>query len=156
MIWTKHPLYVVWRSMKQRCYDANDPRYQAYGARGIRVCQRWLESFENFVDDMGERPAGTSIDRIDTNGNYEPENCRWATREQQNGNKRNSFLVTAFNETKCAGEWGKDPRCVVPGYAVFHRVKRLGWPAERAITEPAHSECAPRKRGKQEPVKQAG
>ncbi len=80
--------YNTWRSMKHRCNCQNAVNYHHYGGRGISVCDRWLNSFENFLADMGKRPDGTTIDRIDNDGNYEPGNCRWATHKQQYYNKR--------------------------------------------------------------------
>ncbi len=74
--------------MMDRCTNPKSKDWKNYGGRGIRVCLRWLESVENFLADMGERPANTSIDRIDVNGNYEPGNCRWATKQEQEANKR--------------------------------------------------------------------
>jgi len=74
--------------MMDRCTNPKSKDWKNYGGRGIRVCLRWLESVENFLADMGERPANTSINRIDVNGNYEPGNCRWATKQEQEANKR--------------------------------------------------------------------
>lgn len=88
---TTHPLYSTWQGIKDRCYNRNNAQFNDYGGRGVVVCERWLmplEGFWNFVHDMGERPDGYSLDRIDPNGDYCPENCQWADRLTQNNNTR--------------------------------------------------------------------
>ena len=90
---TGTPTYNSWESMKGRCTRQTDSEWKNYGARGIKVCERWMSSFEAFFEDMGERPEGMTIDRIDSKGNYEPGNCKWSTIEEQNNNKRTNRIV---------------------------------------------------------------
>ncbi len=101
------PEWESWRACRARCYRKTNASYHNYGARGITVCDRWLNSFNNFLTDMGPRPDGTTLDRINTYGNYEPSNCRWATQEQQSNNTRSSHYVTYRGETKTATQWSK-------------------------------------------------
>ena len=94
----RHPLYKIWSSMKNRCLNSRSPLFKYYGGRGITVCDRWKESFVNFLADMGERPntgRRMSIDRIDVNGNYEPSNCRWANYSEQRSNQRRVVVLQA-------------------------------------------------------------
>jgi len=82
------PTYNSWRKARERVYNPNANNFKYYGAKGVQMCDRWVDSFENFLEDMGERPEGTTIDRIDPHGDYEPDNCRWSTKQVQANNKR--------------------------------------------------------------------
>jgi hypothetical protein len=100
--------YTSWLSMRRRCYDKSNNRYQEYGARGISVCEEWRNDFSKFLEDMGERPSvNYSIDRIDTNGDYTPENCKWSDRVEQANNKRNVRLITNGAESNSLMYWCK-------------------------------------------------
>lgn len=101
--------YTRWQAMKRRCYSEADKRYKDYGGRGIRVCDRWLHSYENFLSDMGLPPAiGYQIDRKDNDGDYEPGNCHWVSQSENSRNKRNSRFITAFGKTATLSEWAEE------------------------------------------------
>lgn len=107
---TKHgqsntAVYRVWQSMKRRCHDAKDASYERYGAKGISVCQEWRDSFEAFAADMGPRPDGMTLERMDSKGNYEPGNVRWATYTEQARNTSRNHLHTIDGVTRCLAEW---------------------------------------------------
>jgi hypothetical protein len=97
--------WYTWKDIKQRCRNKTDNDYAAYGGRGIRVCDRWADDFAAFLADMGPRPPGRSIDRINNDGDYEPGNCRWATLAEQNRNRRSTRSVTIDGTTLCAKDW---------------------------------------------------
>lgn len=118
--------------MRYRCQTPTDSAYPHYGARGITVHPRW-ESFAAFLADMGPRPAGTTIDRIDVDGNYEPGNCRWATSKVQGRNKRHTVFLTIDGERKCLAEWAE--QCGLSHSTLYSRLK-AGWPAALALNAP--------------------
>lgn len=129
---SKSKTYKIWSSMKNRCNNQRDPAYVWYGGRGIKICVRWMK-FENFLADMGEHPEGMSIERKDNNGNYELENCKWATREEQGRNTSSNVFITFNSETLHVSEFarkvGMSPACL-------HSRLRYGWSIERALNEP--------------------
>jgi hypothetical protein len=140
----RHPLYSIWQLMLTRCRNPNHPYFRVYGGRGITVCARWHD-FKLFLEDMGPRPPGHSIDRIDNDGNYEPGNCRWATPLQQSRNSSWNRMVTYNGETKCAAEWAE---ALNLPYKTLTARLRAGWSAERALLEPVNK---PRRKEMNEP-----
>lgn len=105
---SKTPVYKVWAAMLARCTHATNPAYRNYGGRGITVCERWLR-FENFIADMGQRPSAKhSIDRIDNNGNYEPTNCRWATKKEQCNNMRSNRVLVLNGRAQTIAQWSEE------------------------------------------------
>ena len=130
---TGTPEYYVWTSLRQRCNDSNTSSYQHYGGRGISVCERWND-FANFLEDMGERPTPDhQIDRIENDGDYTPDNCRWATRRQQAGNKRVTRNITFNGETMCIRAWAR--KLDINYLTLYRRIVQAKWPIERALTE---------------------
>lgn len=125
--------YQSWLSMRHRCLNEKHDAYPRYGGRGIKVCERW-DSFENFLADMGERPDGTSIDRVNNDGDYEPGNCRWATTQEQFANRRNTRLITYQGVTQTLAELA---RSVGVARATLHRrIFRSGLSVEEALAIP--------------------
>lgn len=128
---TGTPEHQVWLSMIKRCRNLRSVQYPDYGGRGIAVCDRWSESFESFLEDMGTRPTSKhTIDRIDNDGNYEPGNCRWATMTEQARNRRSNRLFEIGGEVKCLVEWCEQFRVNYP--AVWFRL-RGGQTIEQAL-----------------------
>lgn len=125
------PTFVSWDSMKQRCLNGNRKSYADYGGRGIVICPRWLESFDNFVADMGERPSGTTLERDKVNGNYEPGNCRWATPKEQGNNRRNNRMVTHDGIALTVKQWAE--RVGICSKALTYRLNN-GWSVAEALT----------------------
>jgi hypothetical protein len=125
-------VYVIWAGMIQRCNNPDARGFARYGARGISVCPQWL-SFEGFYADMGDRPEGMTLDRIDNDGNYEPGNCRWATAKRQARNRRKTKLLEFRGEKRPMSEWAE-----IMGIKrkVLENRIRAGWSVEDALTKP--------------------
>lgn len=136
---SKHPLYAVWRSMVRRCCDPRRPEWASYGGRGIIVCDRWRGSFSNFYEDMGPSyQPNLSLDRIDNDGPYCKENCRWATSKQQQNNMRTNIRITFREQSHTVAEWAE--LVGLPRNAIYCRL-RMGWTIDRALSEPLHRKC---------------
>jgi len=124
------PEYRIWRGIKTRCGNKRNKLWPLYGGRGIKMSPRWRESFETFLSDVGERPTpGHSLDRIDNNGDYERENCRWATAVEQANNRRNNILVNGETIRAVADRTGLSIS------TIKHRVRR-GWSDDRIVSQP--------------------
>ena len=120
--------YASWQSAKGRCFNPLNHAYARYGGRGITMCERWKKSFANFFKDMGPRPPATSLDRIDNDGDYNPNNCRWATREEQAGNKRNSIIVP---DGRCLRRFSIESGL---SYKLIHKKLKKGMSLDGAIS----------------------
>ena len=132
--YSKTGFYNSWANMTKRCVNSNHISYKNYGGRGIRVCKRWLK-FENFLEDMGKswRP-GLQIERIKNNKGYYPDNCCWATREEQNKNKRNNLYVEHDERRQLLVEWSEETG--IPYDILYNRIYILNWPPGKALTTP--------------------
>lgn len=124
------PGFTSWSSMMARCYNKNHEHYKQYGGRGIKVCRRW-HWFKNFFADLGPRPDGLSLERVNVNGNYEPSNCKWATHKEQMRNTRRNKHYELDGEKKTLGEWAK--KYGIDYHTVFARIK-YGWELREALT----------------------
>jgi hypothetical protein len=125
--------YSIYKTMKARCYNKNSKNYIRYGGRGIAVCDRWLESFDNFYADMGSRPSSLhSIDRVNNDGPYSPDNCRWATKKEQSDNSTNPIVIEFNGVSMNLTGWAKSI-----GINLSSLTERIGkWGIERALTTP--------------------
>lgn len=133
------PTYRTWITMRQRCYTPTHKSFKDYGGRGIAVCDRWRQSFEAFVADMGIRPERTTIERIDNFGNYEPGNCRWATYHEQQNNRRSNHPITWRGETHNLGIWAA--KLGLRKERLSQRIEYLrkglpGWTLDECMTRP--------------------
>ncbi len=127
--------YSIWSGMKARCYNPRKRSYGEYGGRGISVCERWRNSFPNFLADLGKRPSKNhSLERVDVNGNYEPANCRWATSSEQANNKRDNNLITFRGETLTETQWRR--KLGFNRGTIRQRIVN-GWSVEDALTTPS-------------------
>jgi hypothetical protein len=141
----RRPEYTVWVLMRQRCEKPNVPHYAEWGGRGITVCERWAD-FGAFFADMGERPTPKhTLERIDNDGPYAPENCRWATRREQANNTRRNHHVTLDDRTRTTSQWARETG--IPVATLHARLHRLGWAVEKALTTPVRPWSPGRKRG---------
>lgn len=126
--------YRTWDSMIQRCTNKNHPFYKDYGGRGITVCLRWM-SFENFLDDMGDKPPNMTLNRKNNDGNYCKKNCEWATRKTQNDNTRATKRITFEGKTRTITQWAEV--LDIPRETLRRRLQN-GWSVERALTSSVH------------------
>lgn len=122
--------YKSWTHMKYRCLNPNCKKYKDYGGRGIKVCDRWMD-FQLFFEDMGERPEGMTLDRIDVNGHYEPGNCRWANNKDQSNNKRKNDVIDYLGASMNLSQWAD--ALGIPRTTLYNRIYTLGWPVDRAL-----------------------
>ncbi len=124
--------YRSWSNMRSRCYNPNSINYHIYGGRGIRVCNEWLHSFNNFLHDMGTKPdISYSIDRINVNGNYTPKNCKWSSDIEQANNKRSCHLLTYNGKTQNVTQWAQE--LDINRRTLFARI-RYGWEIDRILS----------------------
>lgn len=132
-------VYDVWVQMRRRCRDPRAQRWATHGGRGIKVCEVW-SSFAAFFADMGPRPGpGYSIDRIDNDGDYEPDNCRWATEYEQGNNKRTNTVIMFGGASKTLAEWSRALPFEITDNTLYKRIFVKKWAVDRALTEPVQN-----------------
>ena len=127
------PTYRTWQGMIQRCLNENAPNYEDYGEKGITICNEWFD-FSNFLESMGVRPEGTTLDRIDPSGNYEPSNCRWADAHTQTVNRVSTHWLEFNGLRLCLVDWAK--KLGMTQSCLNHRINHRGWSVEKALTTP--------------------
>lgn len=128
---SRTPIYAVWNMMHQRCYDEKNVAYSRYGGRGVVVCERWHQ-FENFHADMGDKPKGMSLERVDNNGQYSPDNVVWASAKEQANNRRSNVVLEHRGEKKTMQQWCDDLGLKIG--TVWARINKYGYSVERALT----------------------
>lgn len=138
-------LYNIWVCIKKRCYKEKDPAYKNYGGRGIKMCDSWRNSFESFAEWAFNNGYADSltIERIDVNADYCPDNCTWIPLNQQQNNRTSCLMYTYNGETKNLAEWCDSLK--LPYMTIYNRIHKLKWTFERAISEPVHVEKRNRK-----------
>jgi len=129
--------YRIWIAMRERCYCPTNAAYQDYGGRGITISENWLNSFGNFLSDMGRAPKGHTIERKDNSKGYSKDNCVWATYKQQNNNRRDNIIITHDDKTMTISQWADDSGVNLA--VLRQRLNRLGWSMEKAIKTPVRS-----------------
>ena len=126
--------YKIWSGIKRRCCNPNEENYKNYGGRGIKICHEWNDSFEIFYRDMGERPQGTSIERIDPNGDYCKDNCRWATTKEQCNNRTNNRYIEYNGNKRTIAQWSEVLN--IKYGTLYNRIYAKKWSVEKAFTTP--------------------
>jgi len=132
------PEFRVWIAMRQRCYYKKNIHYHNYGGRGIKVCDRWKDSFQNFLEDMGQKPERMTLERINNDGNYELLNYRWATYQEQANNRSNNNIIEYNGEKDTMSNWCRKFGITV---SLFGNRKRIGWNLEEIFTTPKRKLC---------------
>lgn len=137
-----HPLYHVWCQIRYRCYEKSNKDYRFYGGRGITVCERWMIhgngiGFRNFIADMGDRPINGQVERVNNDKGYSPDNCIWATREEQSKNRRTNRRIKFNGEENILMDWSK--KVGISSSCIAYRLN-VGWSVKRALTTPTYRE----------------